>query len=115
METKRKASNILEENINLLNKIIADEEDKNFITSMLMLEIEKFIKDPNKKNRLKDVLHMKLKIIQEIYEDRIEKGKLKQKEIDSIETAKRMIKMNFNTKDIIKVARISEEKLQTLL
>lgn len=49
METKRKASNILEENINLLNKIIADEEDKNFITSMLMLEIEKFIKDPNKK------------------------------------------------------------------
>ena len=58
---------------------------------------------------------MKLKIIQEIYEDGIKKGKLKQKEIDSIETAKRMIKMNFNTEEIIKVTQISEEKLQTLL
>ena len=54
---------------------------------------------------------MKLKIIQEIYED----GKKEQKEIDSIETAKRMIKMNFNTEEIIKVTQISEEKLQTLL
>ena len=54
---------------------------------------------------------MKLKILQEIYED----GKKEQKELDSIETAKRMIKMNFKTEDIIKVAKISEEKLQTLL
>ncbi len=111
METKRKASPILEENINLLNKIKADEEDKNFITSMLMLEIEKFIKDPNRKNRLKKVLQMKLKILQEIYED----GKKEQKELDSIETAKRMIKMGFSKEDILIISRISEENLKKLM
>ncbi|MCQ2738413.1 MAG: hypothetical protein MJ224_07380 [archaeon] len=62
---------------------------------------------------------MKLKIIQEIYEDGIKEGmkqaKLIQKEQNSIETAKRMIKMGFSKEDILIISRISEENLKKLM
>ena len=74
---------------------------------------------------------MKFKILKEIYDDGkedgreegrvegrvegLEEGMVKQKEIDEIETAKIMLKMDFDRDEILKVARISEEKLQTLI
>ena len=62
---------------------------------------------------------MKLKILQEIYEDGIKEGmkqaKLIQKEQNSIETAKRMIKMGFSKEDILIISRISEENLKKLM
>ena len=45
----------------------------------------------------------------------MKQAKLIQKEQNSIETAKRMIKMGFSKEDILIISRISEENLKKLM
>ncbi|MDO5849843.1 MAG: hypothetical protein Q4P14_01385 [Methanobacteriaceae archaeon] len=63
METEREIEDILFENILLLNKINITQSKKEFIGSMILLEIHKFVVQKEDKIRLMRALNMKLDIL----------------------------------------------------
>lgn len=117
----------IRENVNLVKKIKASQEDILFVESMLLMEIDNFIQDNDLNRMIKGELRMKLSIIDEIVDDimnegiaegRIEgivEGEERGIEKTKLQVAKDMLKEGYSKEEILKISKITSKQLLTLL
>ena len=135
MKIEENIVDFIRENVNLVKKIKAPEEDILFIESMLLMEIDNFVQDKKLNKRIKGELRMKLSIIDEIVDDimnegiaegriegiaegRIEgiaEGRIEGIENTKLQVAKDMLKEGYSEEEILKISKITSKQLLTLL
>lgn len=123
MNINREIEEVIKVNVENIKKIKVSKEDQDFIESMMLLLINKFVLDDKKRDLLCEELRMKIKLIDEICDPLIEEcmikgkeeGRIEGKEEVKIEVAKAMIKDNYSKEEILKISKITPKQLSTLL
>lgn len=113
----------IRENVNLVKKIKASQEDILFMESMLLMEIDNFVQDNELNRRIKGELRMKLSIIDEIVDDIMNEGIAEGRiegiaegiENTKLQVAKDMLKEGYSEEEILKISKITSKQLLTLL
>ena len=127
MKIETNIVDFIRENVHLVKKVKASEEDLLFIESMLIMEIDNFVQDEELNRIIKGELRMKLSIIDEIVDDiweearegviaeGIEKGEKIGIEKNKIQVAKNMIKKGYSEDEVLEISGITNKQLLTLL
>lgn len=97
----------IRENIYLVNKIKASEDDIQFIESMILLMINKYVQDDELNRIMKGELYMNFSIVDYIIDDIAENK--------SLQIADKMLKEGCSKEFILKMTSITEEQFSTLL
>ena len=127
MNINREIEDVIKVNVENIKKIKVSKEDQDFIESMMLLLINKFVLDDKKRDLLCEELKMKIKLIDEICDSSIkegiikgkiegkEEGRIEGKEETKMEVAKAMIKAKYSEDEILKISKITPKQLSTLL
>ena len=111
MNTERKIEEMLLENIFLLNKININRESKEFIESMILLEIHKFVVEIKDKLKLMRSLDMKIDTLYYYSEDLITKSMAKGEAKTNIKWIKKLLDKGFSIEELVDLSGLSYEEI----
>ena len=102
---------MLLENIFLLNKININRESKEFIGSMILLEIHKFVVEIEDKLKLMRSLDMKIDTLYYYSEDLITKSMAKGEAKTNIKWIKKLLDKGFSIEELVDLSGLSSDEI----